>query len=583
MGISLSTLVGGTIAIFVCAYVVFGRYLRARFDLDDERETPAHSRDDGEFVPAPKLVLFGHHFSSIAGAAVIVGPITAALAWGWLPALVWIVAGTIVFGALNDFGTLVASLRHKGHSIGHIFDRYATARGKQLLLITALAANLLVVGVLALITATIFDAFPSAATASVVYLGLAVLFGIYWYRFRLPFVPGSVLFAAGTFLSVLIGLSYPIVLVPEGGSIPLLPTVVNPNVSAWLVLILLYGLVASVLPVWTLLQPRDYLSSFLLYAGLFGILIAIAVNALFGTAEQSLEFTLPAFTGFSSDLGPLVPILFTTIFCGAVCGLHSMVCCGTTPKQLNRESDAQMIGYGTTITEGILAVIAIGAVAVAPQIPDGAGLDLALPTFTSGGGLILSSIGIDPAVGAPFLALMLSAFALTTVDTAIRLGRYFLTELVAEPSRSTERALARPEVNASVQALCAYLLVATGSWATVWPLFGGAVQVFAGLTMFTLAIWLVDATEFDHRLMFGGAMFVLCMSLSGLIYIASVNVRETFFSSEWVATATPIAAASILVQLLVVVVLACVSVLLISEGIDRLTVEKPSVTASQDD
>jgi carbon starvation protein len=582
MGLSLGAVVGIATGIFATAYLVFGRYLHARFDLDDARETPAHDTDDGEFVPAPKLVLFGHHFSSIAGAAVIIGPITAALAWGWLPALLWIVLGTVILGGLNDFATLVGSIRHEGHSIGQIFNRYASRRGKRLLLVVALAANLLVVGVLSLVTAVIFDAFPSAGTASVIYIALALLFGVYWYKFRLPFSVGSVIFAAATFGSVLVGLAYPLVLVPEGAAVPL-PTIVNPNVSAWLVVILIYALLASVLPVWTLLQPRDYLSSFLLYGGVFGILAAIVVGTLFGTATQPLEMTLPAYTGFQSDVGPLVPLLFTTIFCGAVCGLHSMVCCGTTPKQLNQETDATLIGYGTTLMEGLLAVIAIGAVAVAPSIPSGAGLQLALPTFTSGGGVILSAIGLDPAIGAPFLALMLSAFALTTVDTAIRLGRYFIEELLEEFPAAEASPASKPILTGGVQTVLAYLMVATGSWTTVWPLFGGAVQVFAGLTMFTLAIWLINHTSFDHRLMFAGAVFTLGISLSGLVYIAGVNVTETFLDGAWLATATPIGAASVLAQLLVVVVLATISVLVVLEGIGRYSDRSFSAAITQDD
>ncbi|WP_237561380.1 carbon starvation CstA family protein [Halostella pelagica] len=549
----------GAVAVFATAYVAYGRLLRDRFDLDDERETPAHARRDGtEFVPARKAVLFGHHFSSIAGGAVIIGPVTAALAWGWVPAVAWIVVGTVVFGGLNDFATLVASVRHGGRSIGHLFGRYVDRRGKRVLLSVAVAANLLVVGVLSLVTAVIFDAFPSAATASVLYVLLAVLFGVYRNRLSLPFVPGTVAFVAAVFGSVLVGIEHPLVLVPDGGAVTL-PTVVNPNVSAWLVCVLLYALVASVLPVDALLQPRDYLSSFLLYAGLFGALAGIVVGTLFGTAAEPLTVGIEAYTGFTSDafggMGPLVPMLFPTIFCGAVCGLHSMVCCGTTPKQLDSETDAHAVGYGTTIAEGVLAVLAVGLVAVVPEIPAGSGLELALPTFATGGGIVLGALGVPRGAGAAFMALMLSAFSLTTVDTSIRLGRYFVGEIVDESTSGTQRALSRPTVNASLQVGAAYLLVASGGWTTVWPLFGGAVQLFAGLTMLTLSAWIARSTGFDHRWTLAGAGAVLAVSASALIYTAVSNVRAKLLNGTWVADAGALAVASVGVQVLAVVLL----------------------------
>ena len=572
---SVLAVLAGAVAIFGAAYAGYGRLLRSRFDLDDARATPAHARRDGqEFVPARRLVLFGHHFSSIAGGAVIIGPITAALAWGWAPAIAWIVIGTVVFGGLNDFATLVASVRHGGRSIGHLFERYVDVRGKRVLLSVAVGANLLVVGVLSLVTAVIFDAFPSAATASVLYVLLAALFGVYWNRLSLPFVPGSIAFVAAVFGSVLVGLAHPLVLVPEGAEV-FLPTVVNPNVSAWLVCVLLYAFAASVLPVGTLLQPRDYLSSFLLYAGLFGALAGVVVGTLFGTTTEPLTMQIEPFTGVTSDafggMGPLVPMLFPTIFCGAVCGLHSMVCCGTTPKQLNRETDAHAVGYGTTIAEGVLAVLAVGLVAVVPQIPSGTGIGLALPSFATGGGIVLGALGVPRGVGAPFMALMLSAFSLTTVDTSIRLGRYFLEEIVDEPVSRSERTVSRPTVNAGLQVGVAYLLVASGSWTTVWPLFGGAVQLFAGLTMLTLAIWIAGETDFDRRWMLAGAGFVLAMSAGALLYTAASNVRDKLLVRSWAIESGPLAVASVGVQVFAVLLLLGLSAVVVTWTYRRLS------------
>ncbi|MFC6720009.1 carbon starvation CstA family protein [Halobacteriaceae archaeon SHR40] len=557
----LLTVITVVVCIFALAYVVYARSLSRYFELDDDTATPAHTHDNSsEYVPSRKLELFGHHFSSIAGGAPIVGPITAALAWGWAPALIWIVIGTVVYGGLNDLATLTSSMRHDGRSVGHIFGTYINRRGKRLLLTLAVVANLLVIGVLSLVTAVVFDAFPAAATASVVYLVLAFAFALVRRYTPVPFWVATVIFVPAVFGGVFVGLEYPLTLIPAGASIPL-PTVISANVSAWLVVLLLYAFAASVLPVWTLLQPRDYLSSYLLYAGLGGAILSIVVGTLFGTADTSLTMSLDPFTGFMSPafegMGPLLPMLIPTIFCGAVCGLHSMVCCGTTPKQINKETDATAVGYGTTLAEGLLAVVAIGTVAVIPTVPSGSGINLALPAFADGGALILTSIGIPAGVGAPFMALVLSAFALTTVDTSIRLGRYFLTDMVDSETTPTRmsRAVTNKYLTGGVQALLAYLLVASGSWATVWPLFGASVQVFAGLSMLTVAVWIVnwDASKQVVGFLLG-AGFILTASLSALLYIASRNVR-TVLDPSWVGTASSVELASVVIQILAVVVL----------------------------
>lgn len=253
--VSLLTVVGGVALIFTVAYLTYGRYMSRMFDLDEDRPTPAHDRYDGvDYVPSRKLELFGHHFSSVAGGAPIIGPITAALAWGWAPALAWIVVGTIVYGAMNDFAVLTMSVRHDGRSVGHIFGQYVGERGKSLMLSLAFTANLLVIGVLSLVVAIVFDAYPSTATASVCYVVLALLFGLYK-RYGLPFRLGTLLFVPAVFGGVWVGLQYPLVLVSDGGA-TVLPTVVNANVSVWLVVILLYAFFASVLGADAVAAPR---------------------------------------------------------------------------------------------------------------------------------------------------------------------------------------------------------------------------------------------------------------------------------------------------------------------------------------
>lgn len=585
--IRLLTLLGGVLLLFGISYVVYGRYLANLFELDDGRTTPAHeNRDELDYVPSRKSVLFGHHFSSIAGGAPIVGPITATLAWGWAPALVWIVVGTIVYGGLNDFAVLSSSMRHEGRSVGHVFERYVDERGKHLMLSIAVVSNLLVVGVLSLVVAVVFDSYPSTATASVIYVALAVLFGGYR-RAGLPFGIGTVVFVSGMFGGVLVGLAHPLVLVPAGET-TFLPTVVNPNVAAWLALVLVYACGASVLPVRTLLQPRDYLSSFLLYAGLGGAIVAIVVGTLFGTASEPLTMNLPPFKGFLSDefggIGPLVPMLFPTIFCGAVCGLHSMVCCGTTPKQLDRETDVKAIGYGTSLLEGVLAVIAIGTVAVVPSIPRGSGISLALPSFAEGGSIILSALGLPPRIGGPFMALVLSAFALTTVDTSIRLGRYFVEDLVGTQTTYVQAVATDRYFNSVAQTVLAFALVASGSWATIWPLFGASVQVFAGISILTVALWLVSWDHTKRRgiasLLVGGG-FILVTSTTALLYLGLRSLREKLLNPSWLAAATTTRTLSVAIRILVVAVLVYLVAHLVRRTYRRVQTATPSSPAAE--
>ncbi|MFB6156164.1 MAG: carbon starvation protein A, partial [Haloferacaceae archaeon] len=271
--VQLIVLVVASLVTFTAGYLGYSRYLAQFVELDEARETPAHKYEDGqEYVPAKKPVLLGHHYSSIAGGAPIVGPITAGVVWGWVPALLWVAIGNPLMGSVHDFVSLSASLRHEGKSIGYIIGEYVGERGKNMLLWFAFLTIILVLAVFALVVAIVFDAYPSAATASLIYIALAFLFGIYLYQLNLPFIPGTVVFVLGVFASVWVGIQYPLVLIPEGGS-TFLPTVINANVSAWVPFIIVYAGIASALPVWMLLQPRDYLSSFLLYAGVGGALL----------------------------------------------------------------------------------------------------------------------------------------------------------------------------------------------------------------------------------------------------------------------------------------------------------------------
>jgi len=559
-------LVLAVLALFSAGYLGYSRYLARFVELDEGSETPAHKYEDGqEYVPSKKPVLLGHHYSSIAGGAPIVGPITAGVVWGWLPALLWIAVGNPLMGSVHDFVSLSSSLRHEGKSIGYIIGEYVGDRGKSMLLWFAFLTIILVVAVFALVVALVFDAFPSAATASFLYIALALVFGFYLYQLDGPFVPGTVGFVAGVFASVWVGIQYPIALtagsfvgegetvatatnaagngfiVLFGESVGFLPTVINANVSAWIPVVLVYAFVASVLPVWMLLQPRDYLSSFLLYSGVGGALLAIIVGTLLGTSAQPLtvDSSIGAYMGFfGSDLAigergitPLFPLLFVTIACGTISGFHSLVSSGTTAKQLNKESDARLIGYGGMLGEGLLASVAISALAVAgaTTAAAGGGIGGALPNFATGGGIILTSLGIPQSFGAPFMALVLVSFLLTSTDTAARLGRYMMEEIVGTHGSGTTTGFSVDlgtfakgrYTNPIVQSLIAYALVVSGEWVTLWALFGGANQLLAALALLTGTVWIANWDESKQLITTGVPMTIMVtITVLGLSWVA---------------------------------------------------------------
>ncbi|WP_089803744.1 carbon starvation CstA family protein [Halogeometricum rufum] len=576
-------LVAAVLALFSVGYLGYSRYLAQFVELDDSRATPAHKYEDGqEYVPAKKPVLLGHHYSSIAGGAPIVGPITAGVVWGWVPALAWIAIGNPLMGSVHDFVSLSASLRHEGKSIGYIIGEYVGERGKNMLLWFAFLTIILVVAVFALVVAIVFNAYPEAATASLIYIGLAVLLGAYLYQLNLPFIPGTVAFVTAMFVGVWVGTQYPLALFEPASRAPASTFVLfsgsgswipaagslGANTAAWVPIILLYGALASALPVWVLLQPRDYLSSFLLYTGVGGALLAIIVGTVLGTSSQPLVTNLEPFYGFIGRSGaPLFPLLFITIACGTISGFHSLVSSGTTSKQLNQESDARLIGYGGMLGEGLLATVALISVAlVAPEV--GGGIGLALPTFATGGGIILTSFGIPTSFGGPFMALVLVSFLLTSTDTAVRLGRYMMEEIIGTPESSVESFAADRYGNAVVQAVPAYVLITSGSWLTLWQLFGGANQLLAALALLTATVWLANWSESKQLVSTGGPMVVMVtITVIGLLWLAiHDNIYAKFLDSAWMAEATTFAMVSAVVQILIAFVLIYLALSLVVMG-----------------
>ncbi len=328
------------LVMFIAAYKLYGGFLTKRLDVNNSKETPAHTMSDGvDYYPAKAPVLLGHHFASIAGAGPIVGPVIAA-GFGWMPVYLWIVFGSIFIGGVHDYASIVASVRHQSKSIGFIIQSYIGISGKKLFLIFAWATLVLVIAVFTIIVADTFTHIPSAGTSSILFMILAVFFGIAIYRLKIPL-----------WIATLVGVTLLFLSIPAGNLFP-----IQLSALTWQLILFGYIFIASTVPVWILLQPRDYLNSFFLYA----LMIGGVVGVLFAAPE----INIPAFSSFSLDkVGYLFPALFVTVACGAISGFHSIVGSGTTAKQLNKETDGRIVGYGGMLIEGMLAVLSLIAVA----------------------------------------------------------------------------------------------------------------------------------------------------------------------------------------------------------------------------
>lgn len=457
--------------LLVFAYVLYGRWLSKKFKIDDALITPAHRlRDDGDYMPAPAPVLLGHHFASIAGAAPIIGPISAAV-FGWVPVLLWLLLGGIFLGAMHDFAALVVSVRNDGRSIGEVIKKHVGGRGSVLFLLFVWFTLALVIAAFSIIVARTFSSVPAAASSSVMFIFLAVGFGIALNRFRISLT-----------LSTVVGVIFLLGMIWLGQLFPLAA-----SETVWLYVLLLYIYVASVAPVWLLLQPRDYLNSFLLYLLLFGGFV--------GMLFYNPVIKFPAFTGFKAEpLGYLFPMLFVTVACGAISGFHSLVASGTTAKQLNRESDARPVAFGGMLIETFLAILALLTAVMMSQADFLAELNAKgpVPVFASG---IARSINAIPglkfelAALISFVSLIVSAFALTSLDTATRLGRFAFQELAEFFPEKIKSSFKNKHVATFLTILPAAGLMFTGQWKAIWPLFGSANQLLASIALLSIAVW----------------------------------------------------------------------------------------------
>jgi carbon starvation protein len=516
-------LLGGGIAFFVLGYRFYGRYLQKVFGMDPSRSTPAHRLSDGiDYVPSPLPVLFGHHFASIAGAGPIVGPVLGGC-FGWVPVALWIILGCVWIGAVHDFAALCVSVREQGHSIGHVIERYVGFSARRVFLLFSFAALVLVVAIFALLVAKTFTASPATATSSILFIALAPVFGWCVHRRGAGLLKASLVFVPLLFLFVFVGIRFPCDLASMAGWS-------EANVQrAWIGILFVYVFFASVAPVWILLQPRDYLNSYLLYA-----MLLLGVAGVFVNAPPIL---LPAFSGFSvpepvrgTVRWSLFPILYVTVACGACSGFHALVCSGTTSKQLDSEKHLLPVGYGAMLLEGVLALMALISIAVLTR---GEFLTVLanrgpVNAFASGLAGFTEVFGLSRPAGETFAALTISAFMLTTLDTATRLARFTVQEWIL-PRRGNRRhsALGRFFSNrygaTLVVVLLAGYLALSGDAGKIWPVFGASNQLLAGLTLLGVTVVLMKEKS-DYRVVLIPFFFMMGMSVWALGDLLRANL-----------------------------------------------------------
>ncbi len=553
------------VAVLACGYIFYGRWLCKQWGVGEgNNPTPAHELEDGvDYVPAKAPVLMGHHFSSIAGAGPITGPIGAAI-FGWVPVTLWILIGGIFFGGVHDFGALYASIRHKGQSIGEIINANMSKRAKKLFVTFSYLTLILVVAAFASIVAGTFkatfkdgvlDVAASSANASVAMVSLmfivvAIIFGFAVYRRGASMLVSTILGVAAIVACMAIGMNWhPIYL----------------SGTAWMIIIGIYITIASVTPVWILLQPRDYLSSFLLYAMLF-----VAFVGVVGAHPNIDSASFPAFA--SAPGKPIFPILFTTVACGAISGFHSLVSSGTTSKQLDKEKDAKPIAYGGMLLECVLAVLTLCAIAYARQTGHTKGA-----TDIFAGGISAMCAKIPGCAGLEnilytLLVLTYSAFCLTSLDTATRLARFMFQEFWLEPGQTAKdinsgwkKIMVNP-VFATVLTVVLGIALGLTGWQKIWGLFGASNQLLAGIGLLAVATWLGNIGKNNKMFLLPMAfMVVVTISSLAITLIGQVKIIAAG-GADWGPYAQVILAAFMIV----------LSVILVIEGVTTLAKKKAS-------
>jgi carbon starvation protein len=509
---------------FFLSYLFYSRFLGEKiYKLDSNIITPAHEFKDGiDYVPANKHVLFGHHFTSIAGAAPIVGPAIAVI-WGWLPALLWVVIGTIFMGAVHDFGCLVISAKNKGHSIGDLTGKVIGKRAQALFLIIIFFLTWIVIAVFAYVIATLFSQFPTTVLPVNIQIIIAITIGIIIYRTNFGILIPSIIA-----LLVLYGFIY------LGAYCPVhLPAFVGGQVESWIILLFVYAFIASVLPVWLLLQPRDFINSHQLFVGL-GIMYL-------GLFILHPPMVAPALNLEVEGGLPWFPFLFITIACGAISGFHGLVGSGTTSKQINNISDARMIGYGAMLGEGSLGLMSVlastaGFATLAAwkshysSWSTAGSMDAKIGSFVNGGAYFLKEgLMLPDGFGTTLIAVIVISFAATTLDTSTRIQRYITTEL---GEMYNVKILTNRFVAAAIAAFTPLILVFGGeglSWKRLWPIFGATNQMLAGLSLLVLSVYLFRK---GRKTIFTLApmIFLIIMTSTAMV----LSLKDFIKSGNWI-------------------------------------------------
>lgn len=478
------------LSIMAFGYFVYSKYLASKvFKLDESFVTPAHEYNDGvDHVPTNKLVLWGHHFTSVAGAAPIVGP-AVAIIWGWLPAFLWVTLGTVFFAGMHDMGALWASQRNKGRSIGSLASRYIGRRGSYLFLIVIFMVLLMVVTAFAVVITGLFISTPSSVIPAWGAIVVAVLVGISIYRLRLPLLPVTVVGVVALYTLIVIGDNVPVVL-PENFM------GIGPH-AFWIIVLFTYGALASTLPVWLLLQPRDYINGVQLFIGLILLYGSVLIGSLLST--DATKVVAPMLNNNLPDGTPsLIPLLFVTIACGAISGFHGIVSSGTSSKQLDKETDARFVGYFGAVGEGLLSlgtILAVaggfGTIARWEEIYSAYGAGGVNAFVEGGGNLMEQGIGLPASLSATVLATMAVLFAATTMDTGMRLMRFVIQEAAQTVNITVNKYIATGLVFLIGIGMTFSQGLGGEGGLRIWPLFGTSNQLLASLTLSIIAVVLI--------------------------------------------------------------------------------------------
>lgn len=544
--------------VLVLAYMLYGRYLAKKWGIDPKRKTPAVEFEDGvDYVPAKPSVVFGHEFASIAGAGPINGPIQAAM-FGWLPVLLWILIGGVFIGAVQDFAAIYASVKNKGKTIGFIIESYIGKTGKRLFLAFVWLFSILVVAAFADIVAGTFmgvavngariDANASVATTSILFIVAAVGLGFFIRKAQPSGLISGIVAVIILVACIALGLFFP----------------VYAGKTLWLYLVFAYIFIASITPVWALLQPRDYLNAFLL--------VAMIAAAFIGVVFTAPAINIPAFTGFVAPNGSLLfPILFVTVACGAVSGFHSLVASGTASKQISNETHMLPISFGAMLVECLLAVLAlitVGALTVGGKLPEG--ISTPPQIFAAAVAGFLTQLGLPENVIFTLITLSVSAFALTSLDSVARVGRLAFQELFTEDlnagKKSTPAAafLSNKYVATVATLILGYLLAVLG-YQNIWPLFGSANQLLAALALISCAVFL-KKTNRKGWMLYVPMFFMLAVTFTALIFTI-VQLGGLISGGAFVIGKHAL-------QLIFAILLLALGVMVAVQGVQRLTEKK---------